>query len=147
MLYLFAIIWRKTRCDPKRSWSLSSAQHAVPVNDSILSKTPSPSWKSIAVVSIHALSVFLTSSATPWKRCMKFCVWNLVNSPDTKCLNSSNRKKILVFLSVVLGELFQPFTISNSFLSYPRRWQWCWWHNFDVGEMIGMLVPDAYVKR
>ena len=122
MLYLFAIIWRKTRCDPKRSWSLNSAQHAVPVNDSILSKTPSPSWKSIAVVSIHALSVFLTSSATPWTHYITFQVKYLkitVNLPGTKYLNLNNQKKILIFLSIVPGELFQPFLISISFSSYP----------------------------
>ena len=120
MLYLFAIIWRKTRCDPKRSWSLSSAQHAVPVNDSILSKTPSPSWKSIAVVSIHALSVFLTSSATPWTHYITFKVKITGNSPDIKYLNLNSQKKILIFLSIVPGELFRPFLISISLVNQGR---------------------------
>ena len=26
-------------------------------------------------------------------------------------------------------------------------WQWCWWLNFDVGDIFSMLVSDANLKR
>ena len=62
-----AISCRRYLCEPNKSWSRSSAQQACPVHWSKSSSTPSESWKSIAVVSIQALSVFLASSTGPFQ--------------------------------------------------------------------------------
>ena len=67
----------------------------------------------------------------------------------------ASRYRFLQFFSNFAVDLFfhQVFILQDHFLTVTNGvgWQWCWWQNFDVGDIFFILpiilVLDANVKR